>query len=147
MTTADLIMFGVVIGVGVPAAVRCPAPLILLGWWSAGMAVWAVTQEAPSVLLSFVLDAVAMALILRFRWSAWDTIVALLFVPTWAAYFALDGKSLWWAVWGIGLAQFILAGIGSIPWSTERLIRDRVEERRRQFDDIFRKLQLAWRFR
>lgn len=133
MTIADAIMYGAV-GLCALAALRTPAPLVLLAWWAMGMALWAAGMGQPAAVeVSLCLDLAAGAAIIVFRRSHWDLVAASLFLPTWAAYLALDGMPLWWASWLMGCAQFLLVSFGALAdYQREKPIRDRLHCRRRR---------------
>ena len=134
MTWAELLIHAVVIGVGLPAALRNPTAFALVVSWAAGQGVWMLTGNNLPLKAYFIADLTVIAIIYAKTiigcgpktydglahqlWcmiadlSPWDRAIVALFVfGCWPAYvLSLDEWTKWYLLFAISIGQFLLAG-------------------------------------
>lgn len=112
MTTAGIIMWGVVLLVGLPSAWRNATALALVASWAIAQWWWLVTGDNIPLAVYFLCDTAVMAVILAKPARAWsDGVVLTIFLPMWVLYVApLTDHDRWWLLWGLAIAQFMAVG-------------------------------------
>lgn len=112
--------------------------------FAAWLAAEAISAKLP-IREYMVLDPIAIALIVRWRWSALDTIRATpfgdrlilgVYPAMWLAYaLPLTQTAQWWALWWLALAQMAIA----VAWPAFAANRTAEGRRIRKFHSIFRR--------
>lgn len=138
MTTPHLIMWGVVIAVGITSAWRNPTALALTFSWLAGELTWLVTGNSLPLSTYFMADAAVIAIIYaktirRVGTKTYPTlwkqlyclivdltsfdrwVVAIFLLGMWPLYVLnIDPLTKWYALWGLAIIQFLIAGAEAI---------------------------------
>lgn len=132
MQLADVIMHGLVLGVGVPAMWKNRTAGALVVAWSLGQALWLLTGDNLPLRAYWLIDlAVILAIYTKpdaedcwpynglgqqfmALWrerTMWDRIVVGIFLIMWVFYLVPVGDTpRFWALWWLAAAQFLAAG-------------------------------------
>lgn len=134
MTWAEILIHAVVIGVGIPAALRNPTALALVASWALGQGTWMLTGNNLPLQVYFLADLTVIAgiyakttvrcgakvyssmadqlrcmifdLTLADRW-----IVAMFVGGCWPCYLIqFDDRTKWFLLFWLTIAQFLLSG-------------------------------------
>lgn len=131
MSWPELVILGVVLLVGVPAAFRNPTAAALVASWAFGEAVWLITGDNLPLKAYVIADITVLAVIIckpcLFRgpyrdWlhqlrcifderTIWDQIIVASFPIMWGLYIAAVGdKFKWYALWALAIVQLLASG-------------------------------------
>jgi len=135
MSWPELLMLGVVLAVGVPAAFRNPTAAALVAAWAFAQGVWLATGDNLPLRAYIVTDIAVLAVIYckRLRWrgpyrnwwhrlqsillepNGWDRVVILIFPVMWMLYIvSMNERAKWFALFWLAIAQFLAAGGGAL---------------------------------
>lgn len=146
MTIPELIMWTVVLGIGIPAALRNWTALALCGAWLFAEIMWRLTGDNLPINLYFFADFAVLLVIfikpevrdlspyrsfsdqMKALWlerSLSDGIIASIFPLMWIVYVADIGDFYrWWVLWGLVQLQFFAAGWEAFSlWIANRKVR------------------------
>lgn len=145
----SIIMYAVVAGVGLPAAIYNRTAFALVATWLLGFVAYKLTGDNLPLLLYFALDYVVLLAIftkpetrdlspyrtfadqVRALWQERcpsDVIIAAIFFLMWTIYIVDIGDFYrWWALWGLVQLQFFAAGWGAYRFwkAARRNVNDR----------------------
>lgn len=146
MTWAQVVMWLVVVGIGLPAAASNRTALALVISWAIPYGAWLITDENLPINLYFILDYFVLLVIftkpeirdcspyknfaeqVKALWrerSMGDVIVASIFPLMWVIYLVDIGDFYrWWMLWGLVQLQFLAAGWEAFSlWLVRRKVR------------------------
>jgi len=147
MPTEELIIWTVVAGIGLPAALVNRTALALCGTWVLAELVCRITETNLPIPLYFMLDYLVLLIIFtkpevcdlspyrsfadqaKALWlerSRSDVVVAGIFPLMWIVYVVDVGDFYrWWALWGLVQLQFFAAGWEAFGlWTARRKVSD-----------------------
>ena len=131
MTWSEVLILGIVLFVGVPAAFRNPTAAALVASWAFGQAIWLTTGDNLPLKAYVMADITVLAVIIckpcLFRgpyrdWlhqlrcifderTIWDRFIIVSFPVMWGLYvIEVDDKFKWYALWALAIIQLLAAG-------------------------------------
>jgi hypothetical protein len=135
-SATDWLMFGVVVGIGVPAAFRSPVAFILVIWWLVGNGLYHALGGL-TLWASVTVDTLAFIAVARVLATPCDLTVLVLFFPTLAAHAILTGHSHWLMTWLLGMTQFLLAGGSALMLKSWRDAEEHSKKIHSDIDRLF----------
>lgn len=142
MTTPEIILLCVVLGIGCPAAMRNLTSLALVASYGFGMGIWLATGLGLPTGIMFLADVTVLMVIyckpeahecfpytglghqlcsLWLERSVWDRVVIGCFPVMWIAYAFAPPFELWWTCWVLSIFQFFAAaGEPLSDWRTAK---------------------------
>lgn len=123
MSWQALVMYAVVAGLGIPAALRNVTALAMVIAWLSVELVYQATGNSLPLQYSFMADIAVVAVIYakasRTLWDRW--IVGIYVVLVWPAYvLQFDPYTKWMLLWALTIAQFVLAGVEALATTIAR---------------------------
>lgn len=131
MSWPEILIAGIVVAVGVPAAFRNPTAAALVIAWTIAQGLWLITGDNLPLRVYIMTDIAVIAVIickpLRYRgpyrgpWHqlqcifserlVWDRIVLAIFPVMWTIYILNINETMrWWLLYWLLVTQFLAAG-------------------------------------
>lgn len=116
MSWAQIVMWSVVLGLGLPAAFRNPVAAALVLQWSIAQGSWLATGDELPIWLYRPTDIAVLAIIyLKHGRTRSDWTVVAIFPVMWAFYaMPISKADIWWSLWVLAILQFMSAAVGAL---------------------------------